>query len=276
MGETRRPRKSSLVQLEEPPLYATAGKSKVVVMTRDTVTARERTPKMSARRRVNYVVKGPIKGFSERSRKLCKRHLDNAVCYRAHMTLSFPQQVSDDVIVKKRLNAFVAWLLRQGTSLWWKREFHESGNPHLHLLLTKPILEHDAGNAWSKINGAPSRVWQGPITFFSGLSTYLLKPYGDPADIPPPGYQNLQRYWGTRGPDAKVQTLFSARGPIEEVTLILRLLRKIYRARRRVQGRRTARDKGFVGSTFYYCGGTSIAHALRRFVDFESLNVEVL
>jgi hypothetical protein len=255
---------SSLLLLDQTGVpQSTGGIAVIEVFSRDTKVSRSRATGSRPSHRASE--RRPISGFSAKSWYAAYDVLRNATGFKSFVTLTFAEPVMDDRRVKHCLDVFGKWLQRDGVDYFWKREFQESGRPHIHLLLSEDVGPDLLRAAWGRACGSPGLIHARSIVSHDALIYYILKDRDAPCNRPPEGYVGLGRYWGRRGKVAC--PLLTVAGPIESIAVVLRPLKRAANADRCKRGRSSLRDPGYSGMHLHDYGGPNVAEAVRRYAE---------
>lgn len=219
---------------------------------------RPRTKKQAESRR------GRVRQLSERSRRQMTFCLKNGGPWQFIATINYGSIApTDGIEVKKHLDSLLTWITRRKISLLWKMEFSLSGRPHFHLVLTDRLAHRDLQTHWAGVIGdKPTRhlVRVEGIREPDSIPWYLSKEKGDPQNWVPPEFDNVGRFWGWRGPDAKPKALAMIEAAESEIAPVIRIAKKIAEQKKR----RQVKDKGLVSTRIYDAGGESVAQAITR------------
>ncbi|HZH97515.1 MAG TPA: hypothetical protein VEX38_00970 [Fimbriimonadaceae bacterium] len=244
----------------------------------DRVIVKERDARhhrgQEASKAVGRSARGPnrrVTDWSPRSRRRALEELRNAKPYACFATLTFCRKISSDKEVAPIRNRLLTILVRRGFRVCCKREWHVSGQPHLHLLLDPLMMKAELREIW----GRATQVEVPPVVHVRVIPPdkwldalyYMVKKQGHHQNRVPEGYDPSHRYIWYREPSASAYELEIV-GPRPVISKVARPLASLYSAkiRRRNQGGRGPRDNGFSGRLFYDCGGSVVADTLERLV----------
>jgi hypothetical protein len=196
-------------------------------------------------------LRGKITKLTRAARNRLLLQARNVDGIKGELTLTYPSKFpTDGPMVKRHLFAMLDVLTRRNISGMWFLEFQKRGAPHFWLFLTGIIDKDLVSKAWYRIVGsgderhlrAGTRI--GKIRKPYALAAYAAK-YAAKWEqkIVPAGYRDVGRFWGRFGGlEVKEEVLVSA--PIAKAAGIIRLVKGMYKARRRSYTRKRFRDNG--------------------------------